>query len=173
MELLKVKKGFEDSFFFIIVIFTIAIFILILHKVWTDINPSIAEGINSALPTNSSVNVTNTFAKITSTTTLLDKLIPFILIGLFAFVLIGAAAYMQHPIMAFVGIIILGVAVLLAVIYANVYNEISSSDSFSASNSQFPIMELVMKNLPIMIIIAFVGITIAVLWSRNSGGSAL
>ena len=131
MAILK-KSGFEDAFFVIAVLFTIAIFVLILNKAWVGIKPNLEDSINNAVP-NGSMNVTENFDKVTGTVQLFDKLIPLLIIGLFAFVLIGVSLYINHPIMLIVGIIILGVAIMLGVIYANVYNEISSSDSFSSS----------------------------------------
>ena len=169
MELLKKKSGFEDAFFVIAVIFTIAIFILILSRVWGEVNPSLDAAITGALPANSGVNVTNTFSKITSTTLLFDKLLPFILIGLFAFVLIGTAMYMNNPIMIFVGIIVLAVAILLASIYANIYHQISQSDEFTSTTANFKVSDTFMQYLPSIILIMFIGITIGVIWSR--GGS--
>lgn len=183
MELLNIKKikvknkikksGFEDAFFVIAVIFTVVIFVLVLAKAWGSISPALNEGILSSMPSDTSVNVTTTLNKITSTTNLFDKMLPFLLIGLFGFVLIGASFYMNHPIMIFVGIIILGVAITLAVIYANVYHQISSSDEFSSTNADFSIQEAFMKYLPYLIIIMFIGITAAIIWSRGGASGQL
>ena len=176
MELLnkKIRKsGFEDAFFVIAVLLTIAIFILVLSKAWSDIRPELETSIQGSLPEDSGINVTENFNNITSTVLLFDKLFPFVLLGLFAFVFIGVALYINHPIMIFVGLIVLAVAVLLAVIYANIYNEISSSDEFAETNANFPIMEQFMKFLPIIIIIMFIGIVAGIIYSRSGGTSGL
>ena len=164
------KSGFEDAFFFIVVLFALSIVILIVYYAWGQMKDPLAESIQGSLPAGSGVNVTENFNAVTGTISLFDKLIPFLMIGLFAFVLIGAGAYMNHPIMAFVGILILGIAVLLAVIYANVYHQISSTDELSSTNANFPIMELFMKYLPYIVVIIFVLITAAVIWSRGGAG---
>ena len=168
------KSGFEDAFFVMVVIFAIAIFVLILVKVWSEVNEPLAEGINGALNTTSDVNVTKTFNTITATTSLLGTLLPFILIGLFAFVFIGTSIYMKSPIMIVVGLVVLAVAILLGVIYSNIYHQISASDEFTSTNDVLPIQELFMQYLPFIILILFVGITVAIIFLRSqTGGTSL
>jgi len=174
MELLKIKKsGFEDAFFVIAFLFAVTIFVLVLAKAYGEIQQPLNEGLTNAMPADSNVNVTTTLNQLGTTIFLFDKLLPFLIIGLFGFVLMGASLYMGHPIMSFVGIIILGVAVLLAVIYANVYHQISSNPEFSDTNAQLGIQELFMKFLPYLIIAIFIAITAAVIWSRGGGASTL
>ena len=171
---IKLKKsGFEDAFFFIAVLFAISIIVIILFYAWGQMKDPLADSIQSSLPANSGVNVTDNFKIVTSTIGLFDKLLPFLMIGLFAFVLIGASLYMNHPIMAFVGIIILGVAVLLGVIYSNVYHQISGSAVLAETNSHFGIMEIFMQYLPYIIVIMFIAITAAIIWSRQGGAGSL
>ena len=147
------KSGFEDSFFVMIVLMGVILFILILAKVWDEMKDPLDDGLTGALPADSGVNVTQTFDKISSTTRLFDVLMPFLLIGLFAFILIGASVYMQHPLMIFVGIIILAVAILLGAIYSNIYHSISETDEFSATTDDFPISDKIMEFLPYIIFI--------------------
>ena len=180
MELLKLKPivkrkaGFEDAFFVIAVLFTIAIFVLILAKSWGEMRTPLEEGLNGTLPSDSNVNITKTFDTITSTTTLFSKLLPFVLIGLFAFVFIGTAIYMNHPIMLVVGIIILSVAIMLGAIYSNIYHQISSSDEFTEINDELPIQEMFMKYLPFIIILIFIVIIISIIFLRGkTGGGGL
>lgn len=172
-SLIKRKSGFEDAFFVMVVIFAIAIFVLILVKVWSEVRTPLEEGINGALPS-SDVNVSETFDTITSTTSLLGTLLPFLLIGLFAFVFIGTSIYMKSPVMIIVGFIVLAVAILLASIYSNIYHQISASDEFTDTNEVLPIQELFMQYLPFIILILFVGITIAIIFLRSqTGGTSL
>lgn len=174
MGSIKIKKsGFEDAFFVIAVVFAVCIFVLIVAKAYNEIKTPLGEGINSAMPVNSSVNVTKTLDTVGKTINLFDTLLPFILIGLFAFVLIGAAFYMNNPIMIFVGLVILAVAVLLGMIYANIYHQISASDEFSSTNAQFPIQEYFMKFLPAFIFILVIGAIVVIIWSRQGGSGSL
>ena len=168
----KRKSGFEDAFFVMAVLFTIAIFILILAKVWNDIKDPLDEGISGSF-NSTDLNVTQNFDRITSTINLFGSLMPFLLIGLFAFVFIGTSIYMKSPVMIVVGIIVLGIAILLGSIYANIYHQISGSDEFTEANDALPIPELFMQYLPFIILLLFVGITIAIIFLRGQSGGGL
>ena len=165
------KSGFEDMFFIIVVLFAVSIFLIILSKIWTDIKTPLNQGITSAMPENPGMNISETLDQVSSTNIMFDKMIPFLLIGLLGFVLIGASAYLSHPILAFVGIIVLGVAILLAVVYANVYHQLSSSDEFSSTTAQHPIADKFMEYLPIWLLLAFIGVIITTIWLRSNGGT--
>jgi hypothetical protein len=172
-SIIKVKKSqdFTSFFFVIVVLLAISLALLILNKVWRDIKTPLNEGLQSAMPSGSSVNITKTLDSVSSTGLLFDKLLPMVIIGLFAFVLIIAGSFMQHPIMIFVGILILGVAILLAVIYSNLYNSISSTDEFAATKADMGIQDKFMQYLPVIIFIMAIGIGAAIIWSKRSGGS--
>jgi len=172
MVLLK-KSAFEDSFFLIIIIFALCIFILVLLTMWNNIKNPINEGINSSMPGDSNINISDTLNKTSETLIMFDRLIPFILIGLFAFCLIGASLYFNHPIMLIVGIIILAVAVMLSIIYSNIYHQISSSDSLSNANSSLQIGELFMKYLPFIVVILIIGVIALIIFSRQGGSNTL
>ena len=167
------KSGFEDAFFFITVVFTICIFVLVLAKVWDDAKTPMADSIQKTMGANSSVNATETFDKVSDTINLFNKLVPLIIIGLFAFVFIGVAIYIQHPIMLFVGIIVLGVAILLAMIYSNIYTSMIESDNFSEQAASLTIQNEFMEFLPYIVIILFVGIVALIIYSRQGGSSSL
>jgi hypothetical protein len=172
MEILKNKKGgFEDIFFLIVVLFAVIIFLLILSKTWTEIKTPLNEGISASMPSNG-INITKTLNQVSSSNILFDRLVPFLLIGLLGFLLVGASAYLNHPILAFVGLIILAVAVLLGVVYSNVYHQIASSDEFSSTTAEHPIGDKFMQYLPIWILIAFVGIVVSTIWLKSSGGTS-
>lgn len=172
MAILKTRKsGFEDTIFVIVIILVLSIFLLVLSKTWTEIRDPIEESITESMPTNTAYNITEVFDGVTTTISVTDKLVPLILIGLFAFLFIGLGAYMQHPIMIFVGIILLAVAVLLGVIFSNVYQEISGSDSFITTD--MPISKIYMEHLPTIIVILFIFIIGLLVYFKNkSGGSA-
>lgn len=169
---LKIKKsqGFEAWFFVIVVLLAFALFFAILNNTWNDIATPLAEGLEGAMPDDSSVNVTNTLGQVTGAGLQFDKLIPFIVIGLFGFLLISAGAIIRHPIMIFVGVIILGVVILIAVVFSNVYNNITSSDAFSDTKADLPIQDKFMQYLPTIVILMAIVIIGAILWSRSQGG---
>ena len=172
IQLNRIKKsqGFEAWFFVIVVLLAFGLFFLILNKVWGDIKQPLGQGLNSAMPDNSPVNISNTLGQVTGAGLQFDKLIPFILIGLFGFLLISAGTIIRHPIMIFVGVIILAVIILIAVVFSNVYNNISSSDSFASTKAQLPIQDKFMQYLPVIVVLMAIVIIGAILWSRSGGG---
>jgi len=166
------KQGLEDIFFVMVVIIAIAFVTIILAKVWSDVRDPFETGLESALPSDTGdVNVTDTLNKTTETTLLFDKLLPFLILGLIGLVIIGASLIYQHPIMIFVGIILLVVAIILAVAYSNVYHQITQTDEFSSTTSQFGITDIFMKYMPYIVVILFVIIGV-ILWTRKGGTSA-
>jgi hypothetical protein len=171
-SIIKVKKAqdFTSVLFVIVVMLTITLAMLILNKVWGDVKAPLNEGLQSAMPSDTSVNITETLDKVSSTGLLFDKLMPMIIIGLFAFVLIIAGSFLQHPIMIFIGILILGTAVIIAVIYSNLYNSISSTDEFASTKAQMGIQDKFMQYLPAIIFIMIIGIGASIMWSRRGGG---
>jgi len=173
--IIKIKKAqdFTSFFFVIVVLLAVGLFLLVLNKVWSEIKTPLNEGLQSAMPDDTSVNITETLDKTSGGTLLFDKLLPFVLIGLFAFTLIVAGSFMQHPIMIFVGIIVLAVAIIIAVVYSNLYNSISSADEFSSTKAQMGIQDKFMQYLPVIIFIMAIGIGAAIIWSRGKGGSGL
>lgn len=166
----KRGQGFEAFFIVIIVLLAFGLFFLVLNKVWGEVSEPLSEGLNSSIPENDSNLVMGTINNTGSVGVLFDSLIPFIIIGLFAFVFILAGGIMKHPLMIFVGVIILGVIVLLATIYSNVYNEISSTDEFSNTKADLPIQDIFMHYLPIIIFAMSIIIIILILWGRGSSG---
>jgi len=168
MGLLIKKSGYEDAFFVMIVLFTIAIFSLILVKSWDSMKDPLKDTIENTLPSDSNVNISKTFNAVSSTTVLVSNLLPFILIGLFAFVFIGTAIYMNHPIMLFIGILVLGVAIMLGMIYANIYQEISTSDEFSSTNDKLVLQGKFMEFLPFIILLIFIAITGTVIYLKQN-----
>jgi len=166
------KNGFEDAFFVLVVVFTIAIFMMVLVKSWSEMKTPLDEGLSNAMPDDSSVNVTTILNKTTNTTLLFDKMFPFLLVGLIGFIFIVASVYANHPIMLFVGIFILAIAILLAVIYANIYNNIAESDEFTTTNDNMPIQSAFMEYLPYFIFVIFILITVAIIWARKGSGTS-
>lgn len=167
----KKQQGFVEFFFVIIFLLALCLVIVVLNKVWSEVKDPLNEGLTGAMPDDTSVNITKTLDQTSGSTLIFDKLLPFIIIGLFGFVLIIAGGFMNHPIMIFVGIIVLGVAIMIAGIYSNIYNSITESDEFSSTKADLPIQDKFMQYLPIIIFLIAIGIFIAILWSKKGGGS--
>jgi len=171
-SIIKTKKaqGFEAWFFVIVALFAFAIFFIVLNKVWGEIKTPLGDRLQESIGNNTDVNITKVTAQVTSSGLLFDKLIPFLIIGLFGFVMILAGSIIKHPIMIFVGIIILGILVLLGVVYSNVYNELTSSDAFVDTKASMPIQDKFMQYLPIIAFLAALGGTIAIIFSKSQQG---
>jgi len=164
------KSGFEDMFFVMVMIIAFAFFFIFLNKMSGSIKEPLATGLSSAMPADSPVNVTNTMEQTDSSTTTYNKLFPFLLIGLFGFVFITGGFIMQHPIMLVVGIILLGVGVILAVVYANVYNQITNTSEMTSTTAKFPIQNAFLKYLPFVVVLLIVIIAFALLLRKSGGG---
>lgn len=170
---IKKSQGFEAWFFVIVALLAIALFLLVLNMAWGKVKPVLETGLNGAMPEGSGGNVTTILNQTSSGGLLFDKLIPFLIIGLFAFILIISGTIIKHPIMIFVGIIILGIVILIAVIYSNIYNNISETDDFASTKASMPIQDKFMHYLPIIVFIMAIGIIAGIVYSRSGGSTGL
>jgi hypothetical protein len=168
----KKSQGFLEMLVVVVFLLGVGLFILVLNTSYDRIKTPLNTGLNNALPEDSPFNATAVLDKTSSATQSFDRLLPFLIIGLFAFIMISAGAYLQHPIMIFIGIIMFGVVILIAVIYSNVYQNIAETTSFSSANSDLPIQNKFMQYLPIVAGIMIAGTILALIWSRRgySGG---
>lgn len=170
--IIKNKKGFTDFtslIFALAVIFGISIFLVILNHAYGQVKPRLAEGLEDSFNgTNSEQNVSRILDQAETTILRFDLLFPLLLIGIFAFVMVTAFMENSHPIFFFIGILILGVVLMLSGIFSNVYDEITDNSQFAGSQTDFSIMTLFLENLPIIMLILFVGITI-ILFSIKGG----
>ena len=168
------KSGnFVAWFFVLVVLLSFSIFMLVMNKAWGEIETPLAEGLEKNMPSDTDVNVTEILGKVGNTQRNMSNMIPFLIIGLFAFVLIGAGALMKHPIMIFIGIIILAVCILLAVIFSNVYTQMSDTDQFTDTKAELGIQNKFMDYLPTIVFLMAIGIFIAVLYGKGQGGTNL
>jgi len=167
----KKAQGFEAWFFVIVALVAVALFLLIMNMAWGKVKPVLEEGLNGAMPEGSGGNVTTILNQTSSSGLMFDKLIPFLIIGMFAFILILAGTIIKHPVMIFVGIIILGVVILLAVVYSNIYNNISSSDEFADTKAAMPIQDKFLHYLPVVVFIMAVAIIAGIVYSKSGGST--
>ena len=166
------KSAIEDIFFLMVILVGLALFFLIINMVFGQVNNRIAPVLSSH-GNNSIMNVTNMLDQSQGTTTLYNSLFPFIFIGLFGFVLFSAGFIGESPIMIVLGIIVLGVAIILAVVYSNVFQRISETSTFAASNANFPIMNYFMQYLPIIMFVVAIAVIVFILLRKSGGGSGI
>ena len=162
--IVKPKKSFTDFislFFAIAFIFGIGLFFLILSNAYDDhIKDKFNEAITSSTPVDASSNVTKILDQTSVGISRFNPLFPLLIVGVFGFVLVMALMSRSHPAFLFIGIIVLGVALILAAVFSNVYGAISATDEFTNQNTEFNIIGIFMDNLPVIILILFVAIAI-------------
>lgn len=169
----KKGNGFVAWFFVLVVLLAFSIFMLVINKAWGEIETPLAASLEKNMPNNTDVNVTDILHKVGNTERNLSNMLPFLIIGLFAFVLIGAGSLMKHPIMIFVGIVILAVCILLAVVFSNVYTQMSDTPKFEDTKNELLIQNKFMDYLPTIIFIMAIGIFIAVLYGKSQGATGI
>ena len=170
----KNKKGnFVAWFFVLVVLLSFSIFMLVINKTWNEIETPLAESLEANMPDDSPVNVTEILQKVGNTERNMSNMLPFLIIGLFAFVLIGAGTLMKHPVMIFIGIVVLGVCILLAAIFSNVYTQISDTPQFEETKATLGIQNKFMDYLPTIVFIMAIGIFIAVLYGKGQGATSI
>jgi hypothetical protein len=169
------KNSFTDFitlFFVIAVVFAIGIFVIILADSWDTIEPKLNTALTTSTPAESGSNVTKTLEGVGNTIGRFNILFPLLLIGLFGFVFVTAMLNQSHPAFLFVGLIVLFVALTLAGVYSNVYDNITEKDAFTSTNDDFNIMGLIISKLPIIVLVFFVAIAL-ILYMRSGGGQTV
>jgi len=177
MEILKRKSliqrnsDFGALFVVMVIIFAFALVMIILAYAFSEIKPKLVEGLTSSQAEDSNANVTSMLNKSTTALTRINVLYPLLIAGLFGFVFISALFFRSHPAFFFIGIIILGAALIIGAVFSNVYKNVIEKDAFAETAQDFGIMQLFVKNLPLLILIFFVAIAI-IAWTRagDAGG---
>ncbi len=176
MELrhVKIRKGFEDFtslFFALAIIFGIAIFFIVLSYAYDRVEPKLEEGLSGAATPEAGINSTEILSKTGNSIRKFNVLFPFLLIGVFGFVMVSALMTRSHPAFLFIGLIVLAVALILGAVFSNVYEELTTHDEFVSTDANFGIMGLFLGNLPLVILILFVGIGI-ILYTKGGGSGS-
>jgi len=96
----------------------------------------------------------------------LDGAFAFILVGLWIVTLVFAFLIDSHPVFFIVGIILIIIALMLAGIFTNTYEEWVASEEIAGLELNFPIMNFIMKHLleTILVIVASI---IIVLYGKS------
>lgn len=168
------KRGqtdFISLFFVLVVLFGVSIFAVILYNAYDEnIKDNLNDALTSSTPVDANANVTAILEQTSGGISMLNPLFPLLLVGLFGFGLVMALMGKSHPVFFFIGIIILGVSIILAVVFANTYSSITENESFAGAAQEFGIMTFIMGNLPLVIFILFVVIAFVLYGLRGAGG---
>lgn len=160
----RIKKSQADYialFFGITIIFSFAVFMLIAYNAYNDnVKGKLNTALTSSTPQDSNANVTEILDDAGTGITRFNILFPLLLVGIIGYVAITALIFKSHPAFFFIGLLILGVALILAVVFSNVYGAISDKPAFSNANSEFTIIGFVLSHLPIITFIIFIIIAV-------------
>jgi len=171
----KAQTDFISIFFVLVVLFGVAIFTIILYNAYDEnIKDNLNDALTSSTPVDADANVTAILEQTSGGIRMLNPMFPLLLVGLFGFGLVMALMGKSHPVFFFVGIIILAVAIILAVVFSNTYESITTNANFTSASSEFSVLTFVMDNLPLIIFILFVAISAVLYGIRSpspSGGS--
>jgi hypothetical protein len=175
MGILVPKKSFVDFvslFFALVIIFGVAIFAFILYNTYQQ---HVKDGLNNALthstPVDANANVTKILEQTGHGIGMLNPLFPLLLVGIIGYVMLLAFMSRSHPAFLFIGLVVLGVALIVAATFSNVFETISSKAEFTQTASEFGVINIIMDNLPIVILILFIAIGM-VLYAMKSGPPA-
>lgn len=166
------KANFVAWFFVIVVLMAFSVFALVLNMAWEKIEAPLDETLQEQMPDDSPVNISETLGSVGDTTQNFSAMIAFLIIGLFAFVLLTAGAMLKSPVMIIIGLIVLGVLILVAVVFSNVYIEIKDSGSFDSVKDNLTVQNTVMNYLPAIVWTLAFGVVVFILYGRSTGGSS-
>jgi hypothetical protein len=169
------KKSFVDFiglFFALVLIFGVAIFAFILYNTYQQ---NVKDGLNTALthstPVDANANVTKILEQTGDGIGMLNPLFPLLLVGIVGYIMLLAFMSRSHPAFLFIGLVVLAVAIIAAVTFSNVFESISAKPQFAQTASEFGVINVIMDNLPIVILILFIAIAM-VLYALRSGPPA-
>ena len=100
---------------------------------------------------------------------LLDFMVMFVFIGTTISALVGAILIRSHPAFFFISIIVMMISVFVSVTLSNTWDELITNPNLADAQAQFTIANYVVGNLPIMILIAVILLSI-VLYALNPLG---
>ncbi len=168
------KKAFADYtglIFGLALIFALAIFFIVLSYAYGKIEPKMNQALTSSTNVDANANVTKILNSTSSALISFDALFPLLLIGIFGFVLISSLFVRSHPAFFFIGLIILGVVLILAAIYSNVYETITANPNFEDAADDFDIMGIMLENLTVIMFVLFILIAWIIYVKQPIGGN--
>ena len=168
------KKGqvgaFEDIMTVIPYLFFAGLLFFIVFFIYGQIKPDVSSALESSMPSNSPVNVTEQMDNASGGLVMFNTMYPLLLIGLILMCIVSASFMGSHPVFFFVTLVLLVVMVLLGVVFSNVYQQITTDENFGDTADHFNITHVFMKYLPIIAFIVIVVVFI-VIYSGSSGRS--
>lgn len=109
------------------------------------------------------------FTKAKESLMIFDYMMPFIVIGLFMFMVVSAFFLQSHPIFFILSLLSFTIVIIFIPIISNMFNEFATNSSISSTANLFPYSVTIMNNLP-LIVAAFSTLVIIVLHMKKGGG---
>lgn len=146
-----------DTLFIAAFIFAIGIALFLTHYTMTSTYDIMVE----SPEINSSANAITTLGGVPTVTARFDYIILAMLIGLSLAMIITGFLVGGVPIFMFFYFIIVGLAVVISTIFANVWESVTNTSALVATLASFPMANHILLNLPYYIsIIGFIGIVV-------------
>lgn len=161
------KKGITDVFFIVAILFAIAISFLIAMFIATNLRTSMTDTITT-MDNTSGVMFNQTISVVPQVT---DTAFLIILIGLIIGILIASFLFYSHPIFMVIYIIMSIGALLVAVIFSNVYETVSTTSGLNSSIAYLPITNYVMLHLPLFVL-GIIALSIIIIYAKSQMGGA-
>lgn len=159
-KLLNKRGSILDILILIVVVFGLSIILLIGSKISTEMNKSLQQ--NPMMTNNSKTMLQESVDRFVP---LFDGVFITVLVFLFLAIIIGAYYVDTHPAIFIFSIILMGIFVMLAGIFANVYDTAANSTELSVEAAKFTFIPAIMHNFVIVItIMGFV--VLIVLYSK-------
>ena len=151
-----IRKSINDFSSLLVIIVLIFGFAMALFIIY-NISDKMVPGISGALSRFSTAdfNVTESLDQSHGSLLNFDWMFPLLIIGCLGFV--GVVAYMSggNPVVIFIGILVLIPCLVIAASLSNSVTEIRNADSFSSTETTFPIIQIFIDNLAIVALIGF------------------
>lgn len=142
----------SDIFSILLIALALGIVILVAFTVLDQIDDKLIEKLPAGAD---NINtVTTGFRNV------MDSVFTFIVIGSGVGAIVLAFMTESHPVFAFIGIVLVGIALLIAPTFSNVFETIGQKDIMSTAYDAFPMQKAIMENLPVYILV--IGLMIAI-----------
>lgn len=160
------KAGVTDVFFVILTLAAIAFILLFTNRVWNDISDNLAPKLNNT-GTSGDVYIQKAFTDTSNVfNTTFDFVFLIIFMGLILGIILTGFLVPVHPAFAYVFVLFLMMAVLIAVPLSNAFQDMAETDKLEDSSERMPMMKFILYRLPL--ITAIIGaLMLITIYSRS------
>lgn len=153
-----------DLLIFVVILVVVALVWILAKKVSSDINTELSVDPDFSAEAKQIVQDTDT--RMGST---FDNLFLFVIVGLWAFLIISSLFIDSNPIFFIITVILLLAAFVVGGIMSEAFSDISNDDDLSSATSQYPKMTWVMEHF--LLVIMIMGFTSAIALYAKSDAS--